>query len=84
MPLLLLSKSQPLALGCDLVLGANLENLVSIVFCYSIMYKPRFSNCFIEKRGLLYMESLVPRGFPLFMAFNPFLKFVKCLLDCAS
>ena len=25
MPLLLLSKSQPLALGCDLVLGANLK-----------------------------------------------------------
>ena len=32
MPLLLLSKSQPLGLGCDLILGANLEPLASIVF----------------------------------------------------
>lgn len=31
MPLLLLSKSQPLTLGCDLVLGANLEATVSIL-----------------------------------------------------
>ena len=34
-PLLLLSKSQPLTLGCDLVLGANPEVVASILFRYS-------------------------------------------------
>ena len=33
-PLLLLSKSQPLMLGCDLVLGANLEAAASILLRY--------------------------------------------------
>lgn len=32
MPLLLLSQSQPLALGCDLVSDTNLEPLASIMF----------------------------------------------------
>ena len=35
MPLLLLSKSQPLTLGCDLVLGANPEAVASILLRYS-------------------------------------------------
>ena len=34
----------------------------------TIINEPRFSNCFIEKRGSSYMESLVARGFPLFVA----------------
>ena len=35
MPLLLLSKSQPLTLGCDLVSGANLKTAASILLRYS-------------------------------------------------
>ena len=35
MPLLLLSKSQPLTLGCDLVSGANLKTAASILLQYS-------------------------------------------------
>ena len=33
--LLLLSTSQPLTLGCDVVLGANLETVASILFRFS-------------------------------------------------
>ena len=36
--------------------------------------EPRFSNYFIEKRGSLYVESLVARGFPLFVAPDLFFK----------
>lgn len=38
------------------------------------MNEPRFSNCFIEKWGSSYMESLVTRGFPLFVASDLFFK----------
>ena len=36
--------------------------------------EPRFSNYFIEKRGSSYVESLVTRGFPLFVAPDFFFK----------
>ena len=36
--------------------------------------EPRFSNYFIEKRGSSYVESLVTRGFPLFVAPDLFFK----------
>ena len=36
--------------------------------------EPRFSNCFIEKRGSSYVESLEARGFPLFVASDLFFK----------
>ena len=38
------------------------------------MNEPHFSNCFIEKRGSSYVESLVTRGFPLFVAPDLFFK----------
>lgn len=41
---------------------------------YSVVNEPRFSNCFIEKWGSSYMESLVTRGFPLFVASDLFFK----------
>lgn len=34
------------------------------------MNEPHFSNCFIEKRGSSYTESLVTRGFSLFVTPN--------------
>ena len=38
------------------------------------MNEPHFSNCFIEKRGSSYVESLVTRGFLLFVAPDLFFK----------
>lgn len=56
-------------------LGSSAARLVgSSPTTRTIMNEPRFSNCFIEKRGLSYMESLVIRGFPLFVAPDLFFK----------
>ena len=57
--------------------GANLEAEASILFRCSIMNEPRFSNCFIEKRGSSYVESLVVRDFPLFVAPDLFFKILQ-------
>ena len=43
----------------------------------TIMNEPRFSNYFIEKRGSSHVESLVTRGFPLFIAPDLCPKFFK-------
>ena len=43
----------------------------------TIMNEPRFSNCFIEKRGSSYVESLVVRDFPLFVAPDLFFKILQ-------
>ena len=40
----------------------------------SELNEPRFSNYFIEKRGFSYVESLVIRSFPLFVAPDLFFK----------
>ena len=42
--------------------------------CSGEVNEPRFSNCFIEKRGSSYVESLEARGFPLFVASDLFFK----------
>ena len=39
--------------------------------------EPRFSNYFIEKRGSSYVESLVVRDFPLFVAPDLFFKILQ-------
>ena len=71
MPLLLLSKSQPLTLGCDLVSGANLKTAASILLQYSSSsYAHSAAPCFqIEPAAL---------GFDLVLGTN--LKTLSCIL----
>ena len=52
--------------------GVDKRNISSIN-----MNEPRFSNCFIEKRGSSYVESLVVRDFPLFVAPDLFFKILQ-------
>ena len=61
--------------------GVSLGTYLKKSGIYSVamfhMNEPRFSNCFIEKRGSSYVESLVVRDFPLFVAPDLFFKILQ-------
>ena len=69
-PLLLLSKSQPLMLGCDLVLGTDLE--ARHLYCCDISRrsKVRFAPAFLclQQKASALMHSLALRANPNFSA----------------
>ena len=71
MPLLLLSKSQPLTLGCDLVSGANLKTTASILLQYS-------SSSYAHSAAPPLQTTPAALGFDLVLGTN--LKTLSCIL----
>ena len=70
MPLLLLSKSQPLTLGCDLVSGANLKTAASILLQYS-------SSSYAHSAAPRFQIEPAALGFDLVLGTN--LKTLSCI-----